>query len=86
MNQPAVASGPWRTSSRSQEGQCVALRTWRKSSSSSPNVGACVQLAGGSSDVGQPLLGVRDSKSPRSGVLVLPDAARLGLLAFASHR
>jgi hypothetical protein len=48
---------------------CLELATWRRSSRS----------GGGNDDV----LGVRDSKRPAAGALVLPGTARRALLDYA---
>jgi hypothetical protein len=56
---------------------------WRTSSYSNGNSGqtqTCVQLA---TDRDRAAVGVRDSKQPTAGHLVLPDVARASLLAFA---
>lgn len=74
----------WRTSTFSQEGQCVELARWTSPwLNASDGGGSCVELAvaastGDASDV----LGVRDSKAPADGELYLPDVARGALLSF----
>jgi hypothetical protein len=70
----------WRKATASNGGgACLELATWRKARASDINdCGNCVELA---TDTRQ--LGVRDSKSPSSGTLVLPDGARSSLVSFA---
>lgn len=55
------------------------LSTFRKSSFSGAG-NDCVEVAFGTD---APVFGIRDTKSRDQGTLVLPDAARLALLAFA---
>ncbi|MFJ5711418.1 DUF397 domain-containing protein [Streptomyces sp. NPDC093105] len=46
----------------------LSAATWRKSSHSNPDGGACVEV----SDDFTPVVPVRDSKTPRGPVLVFP--------------
>lgn len=56
------------------------MSTWRKSSHSGPEQGDCVEAAGLSSGVG-----IRDSKNPGLGHLVLTSEAFAALLARAKR-
>lgn len=55
---------------------------WRKSSRSSTNGGACVEVADNLPDV----VGVRDSKDPSGPVLTFTPAAWRAFIAQASER
>lgn len=59
----------------------VSKAAWRKSSRSSSNGGACVELA----DLGA-VVGVRDSKDPAGGHLGLSRGALRALLADLKQR
>ncbi|RZS36972.1 uncharacterized protein DUF397 [Herbihabitans rhizosphaerae] len=70
----------WRKSSFSEgnNNECVEIAfAWRKSSFSEPNNNDCVEIAHSADAVG-----VRDSKSPAHGALVLPPSA---LAALTEH-
>jgi hypothetical protein len=75
-NRTGLTDASWHRSSASlAHGECIELTTWRTSSFT--ELTNCVELA---TDTRHARLGVRDSKHPTGGVLVLPDSARLALL------